>query len=510
MLSILKSGLVKWNKWRKKSKEIIPDLTNADLPCTNLKGAYLIAGYLLPGVNLIGANLHLNLIGVNLRDVNMRGANLSLADLSQADLRGADLSLADLRGANLSQADLRGANLSQADLRGANLSLADLRDANLSLANFSQADLRGANLSQADLHGANLSLANLHGANLIGARLSLTDLAGTDLDQPRFLLDYYKKLKLDTTVNEMVNYRDEGSPLQATWTDTSEHYHINFDGIYPCPFQSNTWQELLVYIYFEYALDKVLDDFERRKQSLLGTYSGTTAARQYQIPRDSLLTIIPEIPSVVCNPPSLQFRMTEDYHCLQFRVMHQPTPLVENLGRGRIYGAICIYLETLLIGEITVDSGWEIPNAMPLMSTSLVSTIAPQFGADENKEGFKRQTAQQFRKIFASYSHKDIPIVKRLEKAYRVLGDDYWRDFQKLRSGENWSDAIEQAINECNVFQLCWSSNAKTSEYVNIEWRAALKRKLEGLIRPIYWEKPLPEPPRELSHLHFAYYPSEE
>ena len=39
------------------------------------------------------------------------------------------------------------------------------------------------------------------------------------------------------------------------------------------------------------------------------------------------------------------------------------------------------------------------------------------------------------------------------------------------------------------------------------QWRAALQRRTENFIRPLYWEKPMPDPPEELGHLHFAYYP---
>jgi hypothetical protein len=60
-------------------------------------------------------------------------------------------------------------------------------------------------------------------------------------------------------------------------------------------------------------------------------------------------------------------------------------------------------------------------------------------------------------------------------------------------------------IDEANIFQLCWSTAAKTSIYVEQEWRHALRLKREALIRPVYWETPMPEPPGELADIHFAF-----
>ncbi len=116
-LEILKRGVKAWNKWREENRDIMPDLSEADL-----------------------------------RGADLRGAILIRADLSRAILIRADLSRADLRGANLIGADLRGAILRGADLSEAILSRADL----------SRAILIGAILSRADLSRANLRGANLY------------------------------------------------------------------------------------------------------------------------------------------------------------------------------------------------------------------------------------------------------------------------------------------------------------------------------------------------------------
>lgn len=120
-LEILKQGSYKWNRWREKHPEIIPDLRDADL----------------------------------------KRANLNSADLSGADLRDADFYWADLTAAKLIEANLDGANLGES--------------------NLTVADLSGANLQGVHLFAANLTRANLTGADLSFAMTSFTAFGDNDL-----------------------------------------------------------------------------------------------------------------------------------------------------------------------------------------------------------------------------------------------------------------------------------------------------------------------------------------
>jgi hypothetical protein len=92
----IKHSVVEWNKWRRQTPEVTPDLVLAYLGEANLSGA------------------------------NLKDAKLNAAYLSGADLSGADLAVANLRGANLRGANLIGADLCGAILDGANLSGAEL------------------------------------------------------------------------------------------------------------------------------------------------------------------------------------------------------------------------------------------------------------------------------------------------------------------------------------------------------------------------------------------------
>ena len=64
---------------------------------------------------------------------------------------------------------------------------------------------------------------------------------------------------------------------------------------------------------------------------------------------------------------------------------------------------------------------------------------------------------------------------------------------------------IERAISENELFLLFWSQHAKESEWVDWEWRTALRLKgLAGIqprpLDPVF----LAEPPQELQSLHFG------
>jgi uncharacterized protein YjbI with pentapeptide repeats len=98
--SILASGNVLWNTWRRDYPDIqafAPDLHAVDLHKAHLQG------------------------------IDFHEADLRDAKLCRADLQGADLSHADVRGADLSGANVKKALLDQAPFDEANTSTKDRR-----------------------------------------------------------------------------------------------------------------------------------------------------------------------------------------------------------------------------------------------------------------------------------------------------------------------------------------------------------------------------------------------
>ena len=163
-LAKLREGVAPWNEWRQQHPNIRPDLTAADLPAADLRGANLFAA------DLSKANLFV---------ADLRGADLVAAVLRETQLSVADLRATQLPGAFLVEANLYDSHLDGANLSGAKLLRADLSSAHLAGAILSGADLRGADLSKADLSGADLTLSDLSEVTLVGTNLEGANLAGS-------------------------------------------------------------------------------------------------------------------------------------------------------------------------------------------------------------------------------------------------------------------------------------------------------------------------------------------
>lgn len=138
-----------------------------------------------------------------------------------------------------------------------------------------------------------------------------------------------------------------------------------------------------------------------------------------------------------------------------------------------------------------------------------------QCDADDNPLAHAKlgnQTSTLYQRIFVSYSRQDREITERYKLAQIALGNEAFIDVDDLRAGENWKAGLARAIDVVDVFQLFWSRNSANSEYCRFEWNYALEfrcpdSKCEGFVRPVYWEKPMPDPPPELSHVNFKYVP---
>jgi hypothetical protein len=77
---------------------------------------------------------------------------------------------------------------------------------------------------------------------------------------------------------------------------------------------------------------------------------------------------------------------------------------------------------------------------------------------------------------------------------------------KRCAAGRNGTPRLLLMIDQADVFQLFWSTNAQTSGYVREEWTHALELHRPEFIRPVHWEEPMPTPPQELAHIHFARY----
>lgn len=190
--AILKSGVDRWNLWRK---------NNPGPLCIAISSerdrAYRFNTAIFGGLSLRGVNFH----NIDLRGASFHGADLREANLSHADLHEVDLSGADLRKANLFRANAEFVNLESANLSEAILEQATIHYSRLFRAKLAGAVLYGANLQVADLRDVTLHCARLNGTDFWAANLDGADFGYAVLGQTRLInvdLSAAKRLELTT------------------------------------------------------------------------------------------------------------------------------------------------------------------------------------------------------------------------------------------------------------------------------------------------------------------------
>ena len=107
---------------------------------------------------------------------------------------------------------------------------------------------------------------------------------------------------------------------------------------------------------------------------------------------------------------------------------------------------------------------------------------------------------------FVSYASQDrqkvAQVIQGMQKARPEM--EIFFDVNSLRSGEEWEHILQREIEKRDILFLCWSKNAKESEWVSKEWHYALQNKGADSIEPIPLEPPSEcPPPEELKHKHF-------
>jgi len=84
------------------------------------------------------------------------------------------------------------------------------------------------------------------------------------------------------------------------------------------------------------------------------------------------------------------------------------------------------------------------------------------------KQIFLSDTAMK--KIFISYSRKDLDFVKELAEDLQQAGYDVWYDLTDLEGGDHWADELQAAIDESQVYVLVISPRSVASEWVEKEF----------------------------------------
>jgi len=120
--------------------------------------------------------------------------------------------------------------------------------------------------------------------------------------------------------------------------------------------------------------------------------------------------------------------------------------------------------------------------------------------------GMAEVSGVRYKKAFASYASPDRDaVLGRIQGIHKVAPElEVFLDVVSLRSGQSWEKELWRVIPASDIFYLFWSSHARKSEWVEKEWRCALRERGIEFIDPIPLESPQESPPPvELSALHF-------
>jgi len=275
------------------------------------------------------------------------------------------------------------------------------------------------------------------------------------------------------------------SSLAKSLGDASPSESLQFAAYSPSEIYPVRWHSLLAYCFREGVVQAVTEDSERRLGIESEGYTQAQASAVMPIATGSEVVIIPELAGCRFNPPQVSLFWFEDWHCAEFRFQAVPNLLNFPLERD-LPGRLSFYVNSVLTADI-----------------SFHVRLTDSARAQPDKARFQRTEAQPYQSVFISYSHSDSRVVEILEQLYGSIGFTALRDIHFLRPGEKWQPRLLEKIEEADIFQLFWSNNAKRSDSVEVEWRHALGLQRPLFVRPVYWEQPRPEPPRELQELHF-------
>ena len=346
------------------------------------------------------------------------------------------------------------------------------------------------------------------------------------LDEPSrlFALEFYKQIISGMTIGEatrlsrleLINKYGEETIVWASYLlygDPTFNYieqkeqtkepapylneNVQFTVYRPTSIIPEKWYPLIAFAHLSgLALDSMPDEpdpikkVEMQAQKALGElrfeYQDLRQDSIESVPHKGKITFMPEIKGIEFNPRFRRFQWQESVHQEDFR-MRASTEMAGQIARGRM----SVFMGSIILAEITLS-------------------IQINYKETSNESGFPvKNSAKAYRRIFASYSHKDEAIVEELKNYANAVGDEYFRDMVNLRAGDVWDTRLKELIHFADIFQLFWSWNSIRSEYVEREWRFALNLNRSGFIRPVYWEEPIPElpernlPPNELRKFHF-------
>ncbi|MBI5958793.1 MAG: toll/interleukin-1 receptor domain-containing protein, partial [Chloroflexi bacterium] len=254
-----------------------------------------------------------------------------------------------------------------------------------------------------------------------------------------------------------------------------------FSAFYPAGIAPGQAYALMAFVHLDSVRDRVREIAAGFAGMMGGQPVSSSAPGRIAVDIGSLITFVPQIAGITFNPAELIVTWTPPYQSATF-LFTAPADLKTDLT-----GQVMVFHGPLIVGEIPV-------------SLKLVTQTAAASPA-LNQSGELRRLDP----VFASYSHRDSPVMEYFRRARHNTGQKMLVDVYDLRSGDHWADRLLEMIDQSAVFQLFWSQHSAQSTYCRKEWEYALRHlpQRPRFIQPVWWNAPMPSPPPELADLHF-------
>jgi len=180
--------------------------------------------------------------------------------------------------------------------------------------------------------------------------------------------------------------------------------------------------------------------------------------------------------------PNQQFRWNGAWHLLRFDAKVAPE----------------VRADTVVLHFDVAAEG------LPLVSLRPEIIVRPSPRGHDVSQQFVDRPAP--RSAFASYARGDRrDVLGRVRSIQIFTGIDVFLDCLSIRPGEQWKPKLQEEITTREIFWLFWSREARKSEWVEWEWRTALREKSIAGIQPHPLEPAeVAPPPNELSSLQFG------
>ena len=227
-------------------------------------------------------------------------------------------------------------------------------------------------------------------------------------------------------------------------------------------------------------LDRHLAEVERRARREIGADIHVQGKSGVRVPQGAGLTVRLQVPELGVADPEDDLAWDGDIANARFLV----TP-PKDAASGSYPGRATIHLGGAQIAKLafTLEVGG---------STGPVGAIPTR--------------QRRHHTAFASYASADREeVLARLQGMKKVAPHlDVFIDVLSLRSGRRRAQRLEEEIRARDVFYLFWSLAASRSEWVDKEWRTALRLRGIEYIDPFPFAAPdHAPPPPELAELHF-------